>query len=451
MNQTQRRFPDPRIAMLRLCAMLILLALPAQSAPPPDPLDLETALTIAFENNPTFSAARERLVQAAARVSEARSAWWPQLSAQAGVSRIDQSDRQMAGSDASNPEEWYNAELKATWLVFDGLSREFGVAAARHGKHAGEAALADAQRLLNQGVAHAFLNHQLALEEERIAKADLVFYERLVVEAQARLDAGSGSQSDLLGIRVRANEASALLIETRRLADASLAALAELMAIDFDDLRAIRLAPLPTEQNVDFAEPDRAGLLRAAARNRPDLRRALAETAAANANARASRGEYYPQVVLTGTYGGERDHDSSFRDDDVGYTVGAAVSFNIFEGGRIRAKVAQSESLRRETELSVASLRLAIEREISEALAALAAAQRQLLLQTDNLQLVLQARELVEMEYQAGQETLVRLNEAQRDLVAAESRHARARANLRRAWLDLEIASGENESTPFLR
>ena len=444
MKKIQQSHPDLSIALLLICLWIILLVFPARSAEPsPTLLDLESAQAIALEKNPSFSAARERLNQAAARVSEARSAWWPQLTAQAGVSRIDQSDRRMAGSDASNPEDWYNAELKASWLVFDGLSREFGVAAARHGKMASESAIADARRLLNQGVAHAFFNHQLAREEERIAQADLEFYERLIVEAQARLDAGSGSQSDLLGIRVRANEARALLIETRRLVSTSLVTLAELMAIDLDDLNKMNFSPLPVETDLDVASPSRAALLQSAQQNRPDLHRAHEETAAATAEAHAARGEYFPQVLLTGAYGGERSQDASFRDDDMGSTVGVALSFPLFEGGRIRAKVEQSRSRQRETELATQSLQNAIESEISNALSSLAAAQQQLVLQTENLDVVRQVRELVQLEYQVGQETLVRLNEAQRDLVAAESRHARARTHLRLAWLDMETVSGE--------
>ena len=436
--------PDLRFTLLLICLWILLLVFPARSAEPsPNLLNLESAQLIALEKNPSFSAARERLTQAAARVAEARSAWWPQLSAQAGVSRIDQSNRLMAGSDATNPEDWYSAELKASWLVFDGLSREFGVAAANHGKSASEAALADAQRLLNQGVAHAFLNHQLAIEEERIAEADLDFYNRLVIEAQARLDTGSGSQSDLLGIRVRANEARALLIETRRLVDTSLVALSELMAIDLDDLHKLNFALLSMETDIDFATPDRSILLQSAHQNRPDLRRIQEETAAATAEANATRGEYFPQVLLTGSYGGERNQDASFRDDDVGSTVGIALSFPIFEGGRIQAKLKQSRSRQRETELATQSLHNAIEREVSDALSSLSAAQQQLLLQTENLDVVRQVRKLVQLEYQAGQETLVRLNEAQRDLIAAESRHARALTHLRLAWLDIETVSGE--------
>jgi len=50
----------------------------------------------------------------------------------------------------------------------------------------------------------------------------------------------------------------------------------------------------------------------------------------------------------------------------------------------------------------------------------------------------------VEMEYKAGQASLVTLKQAQRDLVAAQGRLASARVNLRQAWQDLHTSTGED-------
>jgi outer membrane protein TolC len=55
---------------------------------------------------------------------------------------------------------------------------------------------------------------------------------------------------------------------------------------------------------------------------------------------------------------------------------------------------------------------------------------------------VRRTRDLVEKEYSAGQASLVRLNEAQRDLTTAMGRLALARAALRQAWFNLETDTG---------
>ena len=50
----------------------------------------------------------------------------------------------------------------------------------------------------------------------------------------------------------------------------------------------------------------------------------------------------------------------------------------------------------------------------------------------------------MEEEYEAGQASLVRLNEAQRDYVAARSRLARGLVSLKQAWEELRAGTGEN-------
>jgi outer membrane protein TolC len=69
-------------------------------------------------------------------------------------------------------------------------------------------------------------------------------------------------------------------------------------------------------------------------------------------------------------------------------------------------------------------------------------AQEQVKLQRANLDSAGENRRLVETEYRAGKSSLVRLNEAQRDLVQTEVDLARARIRLRQAWSDLRAAAG---------
>jgi len=51
-------------------------------------------------------------------------------------------------------------------------------------------------------------------------------------------------------------------------------------------------------------------------------------------------------------------------------------------------------------------------------------------------------RELVQAAYEAGRETLLRLNEAQRDFNNAGSRYVAARLERQLAWIDYQRATG---------
>ena len=81
--------------------------------------------------------------------------------------------------------------------------------------------------------------------------------------------------------------------------------------------------------------------------------------------------------------------------------------------------------------------------EVARAIANVRRAQEQLALQRANTRLVERARDLVEKGYAAGQESLVRLNEAQRDLTTALSELALARVSLHTAWATLDAATGK--------
>ena len=63
-------------------------------------------------------------------------------------------------------------------------------------------------------------------------------------------------------------------------------------------------------------------------------------------------------------------------------------------------------------------------------------------LQRENVDLVQRTRDLVEKEYNAGQGSLVRLNEAQKDLTTAQGNLAQALVALRQAWIELETRTG---------
>jgi outer membrane protein TolC len=97
----------------------------------------------------------------------------------------------------------------------------------------------------------------------------------------------------------------------------------------------------------------------------------------------------------------------------------------------------------RESQNSLDETLINLRAEISEAVSALASAQEQLILQRSNVELVQQVRDLVAKEYAAGQTSLVRLNEAQKDLVTAQGNLARSLVSMRWAWVSLRVATGE--------
>jgi TolC family type I secretion outer membrane protein len=421
-------------------------------------LDLSTAAGIALEDNPSLEAARARVGQAREAVRQAQSAYWPRIDLKASRTRVDLSDNGFASQEAisqamgagvsfDNPEDYYRAQVEAGWLIFDGFTRWFTLAAAKHGAHATAEARNDARRLLLQAVSTAFVQAQFALENVAIAKADESFNQRQLTEAKLRHEVGTGALSDVLNFEVKANSAQSDRIVADRTYETSRIALAALLGIENARLpRHTALEPLEGASEAELKTPQVSQLIEEAFVHRPDLLQNDWGVQQAAADVKAKRGGYFPTLSLIGSYDAENNDDFGFESDDIGSTVGVHLSYPIFAGGLIHARHQEAKMGLREAQKRRENVKINVTSEVRTTLERLNSAQKQLLLQRTNAGLVQKNRDLVDKEYKAGVGSLVRLNEAQRDLIAAQVRLAGARVALRQAWYDLWSATGRIEA-----
>lgn len=407
-------------------------------------LTLEKALDRALSDNPSLAAARERVSQARAAVDQADAALWPVLDAGLSVSRVWTAESQAPLFTGDNPEDYLTPELTLQWQLFDGFSRRFSRMAARHGQAAGEHAEKDVKRLLCFAVASAYYSAQLQRENVKIARADEAFNQRQLKEAKARFDAGAGAWSDVLNFRVQANSARAGVIAGRNNYENSLSALARLMG----DPRArldhgVTLAELPEEDPGEMTLPEGDTLVKAALARRPDLSALSAQVAQAKAQVGQARGALYPAVGLSAAMDARQTGEIDFNGDDLAGSVGLGVSYRLFDGGTRKARVVSAGSREAELRSDLADLRIRITSEVHQALISLEKSRDQLRLQRANARLVEETRDLTDAEYRAGQTSLVRLNQAQRDLTQSRSRLALARVSLRLAWEELRSVTAQ--------
>jgi outer membrane protein TolC len=205
----------------------------------------------------------------------------------------------------------------------------------------------------------------------------------------------------------------------------------------------IELASLAPPSPVQLADPQVGELVEIAFRLRPDLQQSEWSVEQAAANVKVARAEYYPTISLLASLDGERPDDPSFETDDFGNSVGISISYNIFAGGLYRAQYQRAKASLYEAEKIKETVRIDASSAVRTAVTRLRSTQKQLPLQRASAELVQRNRDLVEKEYKAGVGSLVRLNEAQRDLVTAQVRLAIARVSLHQAWYELQSATGE--------
>ncbi len=343
-----------------------------------------------------------------------------------------------------DPDEFYSAGLSASWVVFDGFSRKFNLFAARHGEQISLSANDDVHRLLLQSVISAYLTAQLALENIVIAKADEAFNQRQLTEAKLRYEVGTGALSDVLNFEVQANSAISDRIVAERVYQTSRIALAALLGLpDANIPQQIELSRLEPATPADLEKPDVDRLLEDAHKWRPDLLQSEWAVLQAQDDVKIQRANFYPTVALSATIEGERSNDPSFEGDDFGNTVALNLTYNLFAGGLFKARVQEAKARLHEVEKSQEAVEINVTSEVRTVVKQVLSAQQQLLLQRTNADLVRRNRDLVEKEYKAGVGSLVRLNEAQRDLTRAQVRLATAQAALHQAGYDLQSATGQ--------
>jgi len=456
------------VSFITLC-LILALSLPGAASEPADKnislkdiavLDLDMAKEIALKNSPTLAAAKARFRQAQEQVRQFRGAYLPRLDVNAGYSYVDLAENLVFGGSSTfgggmggsfgsslfwdDRQERYSASASVSWLVFNGFAREYNYAAAKHGEAAGKAARDETKRALLTSVSAIYHGAQLARENIAIAEADEVFNRRLLEDVRRRRRLGAGSLSDELNFQIQVNAAKGALIEAQKAYATALSSLAILLGIPEESFSpTMELKALEEEKESELALPEAAPLFNRALQKRPDLAVLNQRLSQVESSIGGARAAFYPSITLSAALNGERKNDIDFDEDDFGTSLSLNLTYNLFDGGAGRARLSELKLKRVEARAQKKALEIEVRRNIEKAIAELDAAQRQLKLQKANLALVKQNRDLVEKSYRFGQASLVRLNEAQKELVKAKSRLALARVTLKQAWENLRAQTGE--------
>ena len=414
-------------------------------------LDLQTAQEIALADNPSLMASAERVEQARQRVEQARALYYPSVDVEGSAAWSYLSESAAFGQsrqgqlEVDRNQERYRLALVGSWVIFDGYARKFTNLAAQHSNRESEEARRDGQRLLLQLVADNYYNAHLHLYNQKIAKANMEFNSQQLKEARIRYEQGAGSLSNMLNFKVQINRAKTELLVAERDYETTLYGLAVLLGIE--DARfpeEMKLAELLMIEKDEFLEPESEELISAALTYRPDLLQKEIRVEKGEAEVGRARAPYYPIVRLRGSLDGDSTKDIYLEEEDFGATVALGLSYNLYRGGGDEARITEAQALKRQVSREYQEQKNRVVKEVLQAYSNLQLAQEQLLLQRSSTDLVTQTRDLVREGYKAGQESLVRLNEAQRDLVRTQSNLALALVGLYRFRHDLITVTGES-------
>lgn len=416
-------------------------------------LTLEEAWKAALEGNPDYRSACRAVAEAKYRYYRSLSAYLPSVNFSAGVRHSLRNSHDLLNPPAGvMPREnnvTFGQEIYASYLIFDGLEREFSAMIASREISRSRALDRNARRLLIRAVAYAYYDAVLARETERIARADLSFQESSLLQAENRLRGGLISKASVLNFRILANRAKSAILTARYRGETARNSLASLLGFPQTDFPPeLELSPLPAEEKEIYR--DLGSCLEQAAANRPDLRAAALLLDIAQFRQWSAYSGFLPVIradaglrfsAAESAYGGyivDRSHHNTLD-----FNYGITGEWNLFNGFSTFNMIRERKIRTELAKLHLEDLFLNAVNEVKDAYANYRNAVGQLNLCRETLNWVVEQRLLVRSEFWNGRATITRLNGAQSDLVEAQCRLAIAAVELRKAVVQLQAAISE--------
>ncbi|MBI4182787.1 MAG: efflux transporter outer membrane subunit [Proteobacteria bacterium] len=388
--------------------------------------ELDALVAAARAGNFDLGAAAARVLQADAQVRVAGASLLPSLQMGADVTRQRTSSQRSTSTrttGGSADVTLYDASLSASYELDFWARNRAGQAAAVISARASRYDQEAVALTVTAGVATTYFQILSLRDRLSVAHENLVNAERVLEVVLARARSGAASPLDVAQQRATVAAQRATIPALRQQERQAVNALAILLgrtpgAFDVTGTTLAGVA-LPA-----MAAGVPSGLLV----RRPDIRNAEAQLAAANADIAAARAALLPSLQLTGAAGaGATALSSLFDSSSRVYSLAAALTQPIFEGGRLKGQVDLAIGRREEL---IQGYRKAIVSAFADVETALVAVERTAEQQGFLDQEVGQAQlafQLAEARYRAGAVDLLTMLEAQRTLFQAQDNLAQAR------------------------
>lgn len=379
-----------------------------------DDAELSALETRALAANQDLAAAAARVDQARASAGLARSAYWPQVAANASLSR-EQTSTTVENAAPHPLSTTYRLPLAASWEIdLFGRVRRL-TESARADVEASAATFESLRLALTAEVATDYFSLRALERESAILRDGVTLRRRALDLVQSRRKAGAAADLDVA--RAEAELATA---------EADSAAVANRRAA-VETALAVLLGENPTSfaisaATVSAATPEvPAGLPAELLERRPDIAAAERTLAAANARIGVAKAAFFPAISLTGSAGfASAQIDDLFQRDSRAWSIGPSLYLPIFQGGRNRANLERSRAVFDENVALFRQRVLVAFREVQDALTSARFLAEESAAQERATTAARRATQLAETRYAAGYVSYLEVIETQRTQLAAE-------------------------------
>lgn len=388
-----------------------------------DDPQLSRLIEQAVANNLDLKLAQARLSEARARRGVSAADRFPTLNARAGANR-SRSSEEMGFGGGSIGETW-SAQFDASWEldVFGGKRR--ALEAADASLEASREDLRDVQVSLLAEVALNYVELRSYQARLAIALSNLATQTETWQIARWRHEAGLTTQLDEDQARLNLEQTRSQLPALQTGLEQSKNRLAVLLGRKPGELAKLETPAAIPHIPVEVA----VGIPADTLRNRPDLRRAERQLAAATAQVGVATAALYPNFSLSGTLGLQALSSANLLQASARmFSVAANAGWVLFDAGRIRQNIEVQNALQEQALIRYESAVLGALRDVENALVAYAEEQNRRVALADAVQAAQSADGLAANQYAAGLIDFQAVLDTQRSLLSLQDQLSQSEA-----------------------
>ena len=435
------RFVRP-ISILWACLAFSLIFLNAHA----EAVTLEECIREALQRNPDANAAAIRVEAARAVISEADSAYFPQLSVAGGYAVTDNPtqafmmqlnqrnlDITAPGFDPNDPGNTDNLRLSAElkYRIYDFGQRQMMSESAVLGADAVKLQLAAVRNELIYQITRGYFSILQALDYVTVQQETIHSFEESLQVARDKYKAGTVIKTDVLNLEVALVQAREDLIRARNSVDLAIVALNTAIGYDFVTRESLpvpeKKVSTPPVMEQDFNAID----------NRPELQVIQKMSQAKELLYIKAKRQNYPVLNAYGSYDLDTGDLATFEGS---YTVGLKAEWDIFTGFRNSSAARKAEAEWRAAQQDEEDVRNKIKQDLRRARIQAAESWQRLETIRKSVESASESLRITQVRYREGVAGITDLLTAQVGLTAMRTRsvaavydHAAAVSNLKRA------------------
>jgi outer membrane protein len=446
--------PKTKILLLiTLCLQFTLSQrlLAEQTAGPDTPLALQEAIKIGVAKNPKITAVQSLVDASGARVSQARSGFFPRVDISESFNRttnpmwafgtkLNQEIITLEDFDPAklnDPEAIDNfaTTVSVTLPLYDRGQIRSGLTQAKL-DHKANSQLED--RIRQQVIVDVVVSYTgvlLAQEQLQVVNQTLKTARAHHDMVRSRFQSGLVVKSDMLRAEVRIAELEQERLQAQSQVRVARAALNAAMGVEID--RSFHL--VTALERVMEAPGSLETWISRSQENRPDLQQMKFQEMIAEEQVNKARAAHLPGLYLSGNY---EINSEDFSETANNYTVGAVMRLNLFSGLGLQSKVHEAMAMLRQTQAMVRQLELGIRVETRQAFFMAESAHQRIKVAQAAVAQAEEGLRIVRNRYETGLFTIVNLLDAEVALQQARTNYFRSLHDFEVAMAQLNLAAG---------